>query len=527
MDSVSLYVGIQHDSNLTFYVDGKFRIIEIERIFGQRYADLDYCSFEEKVYTFELIKKIVQKEGFWKQCYDFLLVDNLNVLNLGQDPHYETLVAFRRVFSVQEVVYTSFHHLYHAQMAFNDSKFENALIFSYDGGGQDGRFAVYEASENSMKRISGEEDKEQSFCNYYFYPANYISEIGGNVLKYSLAAPGKLMGLSGYGNYQREIFKKCYDFLKNATYENVNSGKYKLLGAKFNELKGRDSYDWAYNMQLAFEEVFIELFRKYFNAEKHSNVCLTGGGALNVLLNERLTKEYPNTRFFVPSSPGDSGQSYGMLLSHFGIKNEEDPMYLGCPVIDSEILPEILMYRPWRHATPELIASELKGGKIIGVCRSRSEVGPRALGNRTILADPGYQNMKETLNAKVKHREWFRPFAPVCQAEKAHKFFETRNNADYRYMSFAPNVREEYRKILPSITHIDGSSRLQTLERKTNSFIYDILEEFEKLSGYPILINTSFNIRGKSILTHYQAALQILDSTEMDGVILENYYITK
>jgi len=202
-------------------------------------------------------------------------------------------------------------------------------------------------------------------------------------------------------------------------------------------------------------------------------------------------------------------------------------MYQGCEVLDKNSLRDILTCRPWKKATPKLIAKELTAGKIIGVCRGNSETGPRALGNRSILADPRSHQAKDMLNSKVKFREWYRPFAPICKEESAHTFFETSRNASYRYMSFSPPVRKEYQEVLPAVTHIDGSSRLQTISAAQNQFIYDILNEFEKLTEVPILVNTSFNTKGKAILTRYLTALQVLDSTELDGVVLEDYYISK
>ena len=216
------------------------------------------------------------------------------------------------------------------------------------------------------------------------------------------------------------------------------------------------------------------------------------------------------------------------MIAHY-LKDAVIPeaMYSGCQILDEEVLPFILDHRPWKKATPKLIASELEKGKIIGVCRGDSETGPRALGNRSILADPRSHKAKENINKKVKFREWFRPFAPVCKEEEAEHFFDISPNASYKYMSFSPYVRQRYRTILPAVTHIDGSSRLQTVSREQNEFLYDILDEFEKITSIPVLVNTSFNSRGKSILTRYQTAIQILDSTQLDSVILGEYYIYK
>ena len=248
---------------------------------------------------------------------------------------------------------------------------------------------------------------------------------------------------------------------------------------------------------------------------------------MNVVANEKLSKKHPNTNFFVPSSPGDSGLSYGMIAGYLKDSVVPEVMYAGCEILDEDSLPFILDQRAWLIAEPELIARELSLGKIIGVCRGGSETGPRALGNRTILADPRSHKAKDDINSKVKFREWYRPFAPVCKEDKANKYFESSSNACYKYMSFSPNVREEYRKLLPSVTHIDGSSRLQTVNREQNDYIYDILDSFEQITGIPILINTSFNTRGKAILTRYLEAIKVLDSTELDGVVLDNYYICK
>ncbi len=274
------------------------------------------------------------------------------------------------------------------------------------------------------------------------------------------------------------------------------------------------------------------MFSQVFTPYEHKNVCLTGGGALNVVLNERLSKQYPSTNFFIPCSPSDSGLSYGMIAHHLLVTGGSppvvaDPMYGGFPILDKEALPYILSQRGWRKITPMLLAKELQEGKIIGVCRGDSETGPRALGNRSILADPRSHKAKDTLNSKVKFREWYRPFAPICLEEKASTFFETSPNACYKYMSFSPPVRSEHKGKLPAITHIDGSSRLQTISTSQNTFIYEVLVEFEKLTGIPILINTSFNTKGKAILSRYLTALQILDSTELDGIVLEDFYIAK
>ena len=149
-----------------------------------------------------------------------------------------------------------------------------------------------------------------------------------------------------------------------------------------------------------------------------------------------------------------------------------------------------------------------------------SEVGPRALGNRSIVCDPNIADMKDILNSKVKFREWYRPFAPFCKKEDAHKYFDSPNFENLEYMSYAPKVKVD---TLPSITHVDGTARLQTVTEESHKHFYDLLTEFGKISDTNVLLNTSFNIRGYPILSWISDALYALENTEMDYVVIEDY----
>jgi predicted NodU family carbamoyl transferase len=171
------------------------------------------------------------------------------------------------------------------------------------------------------------------------------------------------------------------------------------------------------------------------------------------------------------------------------------------------------------------LVKDLIEGKIIGIARDRSEHGPRALGNRSIICNPSLPEMKDILNAKVKHREWYRPFAPVVRLEDVNKYFEW--DKESRWMSFCPKVREEWREKLTSITHVDGTARVQTVTRKQNKWLYDLLTKFEKKTGVGVLLNTSFNVDGKPILSTVKDAFTILEKTELDCLIIENYYFKK
>lgn len=522
---ISFYFN-DHDANVSFYrpIDNKLLVLELERIWGQRYFRFNTFTSSEKSLIYQYVKNIALDYGFhseFKHCIfptHYALEDNF-------------YLEIKSLFNVQEY-YKYYHHECHAANVFYESGFDQSLIISYDGGGDEGCFVVFNADKKNGIKILNDNDF-LDFPTYYSIAGTLMKEIKKsddfNITR--LASAGKIMGLSAYGSFDQSLYDKCLQYLNTkASPISICIGDHlKILNNKIDQdcLQGKKSYDLAFNLQYAFENLLISKIKPYLNNLNPKNICLSGGGALNVLLNDRLSKIYPKINFYISTSPNDSGLSYGGLCRHFNKNLIDNPMYNGCQILDKEILPYILNYRSWKYADPTLIAKEIYNGKIIGLCQGNSEVGPRALGNRTILANPCLHNIKDDINKKVKFREWYRPFAPVCIKEEANKYFNTYNNVNYDHMSFSPKVKENYKKILPAITHIDGSSRLQTIDYNRNPYLYSILKEFENLSGFPILVNTSFNVRGKSILTHYQAALQNLDTTELDGIILDEYYIIK
>jgi len=545
---LSFYSGNGHDGNLSVCVDASVYTLEFERIFGNRYftrllnpfsyyafGDIRAFSEEDRLTFLEYIAKILKDKGLHRQSYDVGLFD--------WDTPKEVVELLTKYFNIKEVLhkgsdFTS-HHKAHAAGAFHTSGFDEALVFSYDGGGNDGTFCVYDLEKPNLDFSQLNQKVINPFPTKYARIGNFIKEIRkpelGDTLETKthehngVSYPGKIMGLAGYGSFNQNFYDRCYSYFNDEDTQNISLSYLNNFGDfRFNQFEGVQAYDLAFNAQKAFEDTLINDFRKFVTAfPNRKNICLTGGGALNVLLNERLSKSFPDLNFFVPCSPGDSGISYGMIAHYQNSPVHSEVMYSGCGILDEGVLPFVLDHRPWKKATPELIASELEKGKIIGVCRGDSETGPRALGNRTILADPRSHKAKDNINKKVKFREWFRPFAPICKESKASVYFDISDNACYKYMSFSPNIREEYRRVLPAVTHTDGSSRLQTISKENNEFIYNILDEFEKITGVPVLVNTSFNSRGKSILTHYQTAIQILDSTQLDSLVLGDYYIYK
>jgi carbamoyltransferase len=239
-----------------------------------------------------------------------------------------------------------------------------------------------------------------------------------------------------------------------------------------------------------------------------------------------LVTEFGKKVFVAPNS-NDGGLAVGMLAAMIKPEEPIDITYAGIPVLDIDLFQHYYQNTQWWKDIFDIskIISDIVDGKIVGIMRGNSEHGPRALGNRSIICSPAISNMKDILNEKVKHREWYRPFAPVVRLEDVSKYFEWEGES--RWMSFCPKVKEEWREKLPAITHIDGTARVQTITREQNEFIYDLLTELDKQTGIGVLINTSFNVNGKPILSSVKEAFEVFEKTELDKLIIENYYITK
>ena len=447
------------------------------------------------------------------------------------------------------------HHRSHAAGVFYQSPYKEALIFSFDGGGNDGKFNVYIADrENSVTLLESVINPilNLNFIGYdlgfpYMVFGHYLKDIKHeHISTGNLVYSGKIMGLASYGKVIDEWIPHFIEFYKSNphggrvngwekdSYYDFESKINKLgsdIGIEFdhkNRLEGQVAYDIAATSQRAFEECFLEVAKPYMDQYPDLPVCITGGCGLNILLNTRLIEEF-NKEVFVGPDPNDCGIALGMMLDKIKPDNPIDVTYSGTKLLDINMLGDFIQnaYDLFK-ANPldiDTLVDDLYEGKIIGVARGRSEHGPRALGNRSILCNPSIPDMKDILNAKVKHREWYRPFAPVVRLEDVNKYFEW--NRESRWMSFCPKVKEEWKDKLAAITHVDGTARVQTVTREQNEWLYDLLTKFEEKSGIGVLLNTSFNVDGKPILSTIRDAFTILEKTQLDCLVIENYYIKK
>ena len=514
---VSIFAG--HDSNISFYHAEKdeYHTIEIERLVKKRYFRLheDNTPLYQKD-VLEHCRDIAWQEWGIKNDYEAFLISSDGYIQT--DP--------REVFNTEKVITIASHHQTHAASALHLSPFDKALIVSYDGGGDDGHFNVYMGDKKNGIRLL--ENIPSDFGGGYLLCGAMVREVSESS-RHMLALSGKLMGLCAYGEvideyvnaFKEFFFDRNYNKLAKVTglpLKNVDTPwKDPLQMYVFEDKKG---YDIAASAQAGFEYAIFSVLNKY---DPDIPLIMTGGCALNVLVNEKVKCLY-NRPLYVPPNPHDGSLSLGHLFLYKKPTKQVDITYSGLPLVDRNKLSDYIDEYGATKVNKKKIAELIKDGKILGLVYGDSEVGPRALGNRSIVCDPNIADMKDILNSKVKFREWYRPFAPFCKKEEAHQWFETRDFDNFEYMSYAPTVKVD---TLPSITHVDGTARLQVVTEDSHSHFYELLTEFGKLSETNVLLNTSFNIRGYPILSSIEDALYALNNTEMDYVVIEDYLFGK
>ncbi len=436
------------------------------------------------------------------------------------------------------------HHLAHAASAFFLSPFDRAAILTIDARGESTATLISHGIGNQIHKL---EDISVPNSLGMFYAA---------MTWYLGFKPffdeWKVMGLSAYG--QPRFVTELTDVLRfdqegyslNLDYFKFHiKGPSEWLSPKFFELFGarRSSekpitqlhYDFAKSLQTVIENVGVMLAKKAKALTGESNLCLAGGVALNVLMNSRIVAEAGFEQVFIQPVAGDAGTSFGAAsFYHHSIqKNARGPRfetpYLG-PSHGPEAIVAALEAANVQYEQPEDpipdVVKALAEGKIVGWYQGSMEAGPRALGNRSILADPRDPKMKDRLNLRIKRRESFRPFAPSVTEEDVHKFFDMPNHCLSPYMVLAGRTRPEFRDQLPAVTHVDGTARVHTVSAKTNLKYWSLLKAFEKKTGFPVLLNTSFN-ESEPIVESPTQAIECFQRTEMDLLVLGNYIVKK
>ncbi|MGR0480682.1 MAG: carbamoyltransferase family protein [Candidatus Electronema sp. V4] len=441
-------------------------------------------------------------------------------------------------------VYFADHHKSHIATAFFLSPYEEAAIISIDGLGEISSTVIADvqgAAINVIKRINF----PHSLGMLYSAVTHYL---GFN----AVSDAGKVMGLTSYGDRSVYLdeFRKLIRLHEDGGYELdldyfefpfqrdlwISEKFIQLFGPKRskNEPLEKRHHDIAAALQAMLEEVYFHLAKYAKKATGRDYLCLSGGVTLNSVANGKLLEKEYFKDMFVPPPTGDDGASIGcaLLYNYQELGNTERyPLkngFLGPEYSDEEIEGALqrfnLSYYKSGDACQET-AAMLADNKIVGWFQGRMEVGPRALGNRSILANPALDHIKDTLNARVKFREPFRPFAPSVLAEDVGEWFTYDHEAPY--MLFVFDVKEEKRSRVPGITHVDGSGRLQSVDRERNPKYHRLISEFKTLTGIPMVINTSFNIKGEPIVNTPADAIRCFLGNGLDCLVLGDFVVRK
>ena len=462
------------------------------------------------------------------------------------------------------------HHYSHAASAFFPSPFEEAIILTLDGVGEWATSTLAIGKKNELKII-----KEIHFphsLGLLYSAFTYYTGFKVNSGEY------KVMGLAPYGKpiYKDLIFEKLIDMKDDGSFKlDMSFFDYAtgltMTNKKFSNLFGQPVRDpkkdkltqfhmnIASSIQAVTEEIVIKLTRSAAKEYNINKLCLAGGVALNCVANGKIIKEKIFENVWVQPAAGDAGGSLGAALA-FWYKELKKPRnefrdqmkgsYLGPKFSDQEIKNSLnnLKAKFSKFNSKQLVeitAKELSQSKTVGWFQGSMEFGPRALGCRSVLADPRSEKMQKELNLKIKFRESFRPFAPSILREDLNEWFDF--DSDSPYMLFVSEVKKNKqiemkeseknlfgidklnikRSIIPAITHVDYSARIQTVHKETNPKYYDLILEFKKITNCPILVNTSFNVRGEPIVCSIEDAFNCFMGTNLDILVIEDFILYK
>ena len=443
------------------------------------------------------------------------------------------------------------HHACHAASAFFCSGYSESAIMTIDGYGEHDTVTLGLGSGNAISTIS-------KSC--------WPNSIG---LLYSMVTQHlgfdwfgdeyKVMGMAAYGErHYLPLFRQLGRVTADGVFEFIPGhlmsndevpgapGEQwyaftplleQLLGGRRHrdeEFEQRH-FDVAASLQAFVEECGVDMAKYLKRAYPHiDKICIAGGVGLNGLMNSRILKEAGYAEIYIQPASSDDGTAIGAALSVVASKSENPKfsrlqnMFLGVECSDDKIkqaLDEKGLLYTWEQNISARIAMLLSKGKVVARFEGRAEFGPRALGHRSIMASPLHQEMKDIINSRIKHRERFRPFAPACLAESIKDYFYAEDDAEF--MLIIPQVKADKQAIIPAVVHNDGTARVQAVHKSNNPGFYEIIDEFKKITGVPVVINTSFNVNGETIVETPQDAIECFLYTDIDNLAIGNYLVSK
>ena len=456
------------------------------------------------------------------------------------------------------------HHYAHLSSAFHVSPFENSCILSVDGFGDFASTAWGYGKENEIK-IDNKIHFPHSLGIFYQALTQFLGfkNYGDEY---------KIMGLAPYGKptYVEQLrkilliktngnFELNLDYFKfhkeNFNYrwengkveiEDLYSDKIKtLLGPE--RIKGEEltefHKDMAHSIQKVYEEAFLNILNNLYEKYQNDNLCIAGGCGMNSVANGKIKNNTKFNNIYIQPAAGDAGGAIGAAFAtHYKNSNKKrtfkmNHAYWGTSFNNDQIFNCLkknekniedqkcsFKFISDNNELNKIVAKDISEGKVVGWFQGKMEWGPRALGNRSILGDPRRSDMKDILNLKIKRRESFRPFAPSILREHVSEWFK--NDDEVPFMMKVYQIKDDKRKVIPAVTHVDGSGRLQTVYQETNEKYHDLIKEFYKLTKVPIVLNTSFN-ENEPIVSKPEEALDCFLRTKMDTLVMENYIIKR
>lgn len=536
----------QHDSAAALVKDGKLITTAEEERFNRvrHYKGYPKLAIKHCLKEGGIEMKDIDVVAISYNPYAFLKRGNLNLHPKVLFQNFANIILFKLIKSRlkretngAKIIYID-HHLAHAASAYRCSGFDEANILTVDGSGETESFAFFTGKGGKIKRmwdipLGGmfSKKKWQSIGLVYTRVTGFLN-LGVN-------AEGKTMGLASYG-------KPTYDF--SSILNITNHKKYKIdrrnIAKQYPDVERKDSneplsdihHNLAASLQNALEGSMVNLAKEAYEKSGIKNFALAGGVALNCNTNSKILEQDFCEEIFIQPASNDGGAALGAALEASAIEGENPDFhmihaYWGASYSNDEI-EKVLKNAKVDYSFHENIEKEaaklICEGDIVGWFQGAMEIGPRALGNRSILADPTKKGINDDINKFVKHREIWRPFAPSVVEQDATKYFEGLDKAkDSSFMLHTFFVKEEYRNTFPAIVHVDGSSRIQTVREEQNSRYFNLLKEIEKINGHPIVLDTSFNDKGEPIVCTPKDALRCFFSTGFDALVIGNFIIRK
>jgi predicted NodU family carbamoyl transferase len=556
----------------------KFYIFEAEKFYRDKNYRIDLYRYREEQFAIDLLEvahdhfglNLNNNVGTFIRGTIFSLDwvhpdfdDEVQEFWGGGSTGCMTKHVIKQYFNPKKIIFNEGHHKSHVRCAYHQSPFDRCVVFSIDGSGNDAYsgYGAWTVDNGEITRHDVAVPLDRSFLSAMNHGGQHRLDAGSymgtkysrysNLLCDSICSnswkceesPGKVMGAEAFGrrplvchstqtladSYKSlQQFQNYYSHGKSFIQEMV--GKIQKFVPEYdniyvfahddsNKIDEQTMYDLAHQIQTEYRTTMKKVFVKNADLIKEydNKVIITGGCGLNVTANRQMMEAF-GVNIFVPPNTTDVGLSYGFMMEHLCKeypkkykKKKYDITYNGAPLWDVKDLWKHIDERNAEVITTQRIAKLLKKGFAIGFINGNYELGPRALGNRSILCDPA---KPKTSIDKIKKRENYRPFAPICRLEDFDKHFEHTRNDCFQHMTVSAMVKEASKNRLKSVVHVDGSTRPQTVTRKQNPVVWDILTAF----GAPLL-NTSFNVKGSPTLNTFKEAFEVLDNQPLDAVV--------